>query len=126
MTMPVIANTKCDLYRNGNSPPANPDVAGIPIQLRPAWVSGQESGDRPGLTRAMTFTHVAYCDSAADVRDAYTGDCGFVEQDSIYVPDQSGTKFRVVFVELVGRSLSNEHFRLWLDRQQPNWPTHDL
>src|SRR5205807_1029862 len=37
ITQGVQANTTADIYRNGHSPPAAPDVAGVPVLLLPAY-----------------------------------------------------------------------------------------
>jgi hypothetical protein len=69
---------------------------------------------------------VLLVDAAVDVRDGYAGAQGFNALDDVYIPDQNGTKFRVVFVERVHRGLPTDHKCVYLDRQLPTWPTNDL
>ena len=42
MTLPLPANTTCDIYRNANAPPAAPDVAGVSIALIAVYGQGLE------------------------------------------------------------------------------------
>ena len=120
MALPVAANTTCDIYRSGNSPPAAPDVAGVPCVVKGDFARGIVT---PHSVEG-TWTHVLLVDRAVDVRDAYRGGQVFLEQDSVYVPDKDGTKFRVSFVERVGVGTAQEHKRVFLDRQLPTWPTN--
>ena len=126
MTMPVAPNTTCDIYRNGNNPPAAPNVAAVACHLRPDWRAGQEHGDRATLPVGFCWTHVLLVDVSVDIRDAYAGALAFMQQDSIYVPDKNGTGFKVVFVERVFRGQTQDHKRVYLDRAVPTWPTNEL
>jgi hypothetical protein len=125
MALPVPPNTTCDVYRNGNSPPSDPDVAGVPGHLTPAFRAGMEMNEAAVIS-AICYTHVLLVETATDIRDAYAGQRVYMEQDTVYVPDQDGTAFRVMFVERVGRGLANDHKRVYLDRQAPTWPTNEL
>ncbi len=120
MSLPVPGNTTCDIYRNGVSPPAAPSVAGVPCQLVPDWRMGQELGGRQ--VNALTWTHILLVDGATDIRDAYTGQETASVQDSVYIPDQAGTQYVVIFIEEVAPGSANAHKRVYLDRQTPNWP----
>lgn len=124
MSLPIQPNTTCDVYRYLNAPPAAPDGAGVPGLLLPDWRRGQEAGGRS--TPWLTWTHVMLVDANVDIRDLYLGVAATSLNDRVYVPDQSGTPFNVVFVELVQRGTPNEHKRVYLDRQQPAWPTNEL
>lgn|SRR3990167_2375004 len=116
--------TTADIYRSTNSPPSAPDVEAVPIELAPAWQTGQNS--YAGAVAAITFTHVALVGADVDIRDGYTGANTFTEQDSIYIPDKNGTQLLVVFVEIVGRGTTKELKRVFLDRATPSWPTNNL
>src|SRR5262249_52155253 len=122
MSLPVAPNTTCDIYRSSHSPPAAPDVAGVPCFLKGDWRGGQEAGDRPN-SGADTWTHIMLVDVSVDIRDGYTGFLSQLVQDSVYVPDKNGTRFVVIFVERVDRGTPHEHKRVFLDRQVPAWPT---
>jgi hypothetical protein len=125
MALPIAPNTTCDIYRVGVAPPAAPSVAGVPCFLKADWRAGQEAGDRPG-SGALNWTHVMLVDVSVDIRDVYAGQVAPAPQDSVYVPDQNGTRFLVMFIERVQRGSSQEHKRVYLERQLPVWPTNEL
>jgi hypothetical protein len=120
MALPVPPNATCDIFRQ--SAPLVPAVTGVPCCLRPDYRGGQEAGN--GLVRP--WTHIMLVDVAVDIRDAYTGALTFSDQDTVAVPDQSGTVFKVTFVERVNRGSAGEHKRVFLDRQTPSWPTNNV
>jgi hypothetical protein len=124
MALAIRHNTTCDIYRYPNAPPAAPATAGVRCFLIPDWPRGQDAGDR-GVV-ALTWTHIMLFDSSVDIRDMYTGQSTMSMQDTVWVPDQNGTRFNVIFVELVQRGTAHAHKRVYLDRQQPTWPTNEL
>jgi len=124
MSLPVPANTTCDIYQTGVAPPADPSVAAVPCCLQPDWRGGQEGGER-GVD-ALAWTHIMLIDVNVDIRDAYTGHAGHAFQDTVYIPDKDGTAFVVTFIERVLRGTAHEHKRVYLDRSSPNWPTNEL
>ena len=126
MAIPVQPNTTCDIYRFGAMPPAAPSVAGVACYLRPDWRAGQEQGDRGGGLAVIVWTHLLLVDAGVDIRDAYTGAMGRIEQDTVYIPDQNGTAFKVNFIERVHRKEAEDHKRVYLDRQTPAWPTDEV
>ncbi len=113
--MPTIA-----IYRSSSAPPAAP--AGTPSgTLVPAFRGGLERGE--GAGGALMFTHILTVPKATDIRDAGRLDSQSLlgSQDSVYVPDQNGTRFIVVWVERVGN-----YKRIYLQRSagvSVNWPT---
>ena len=121
MALPQPPNTTCDIYRVGTAPPAAPATAAVPCVLRPDWRDGQQA-----TAGTRDWTHVLLVGPDVDLRDAYAGASTSAEQDSVYVPDQAGTRFKVVFIERVGAGTAGEHKRAYLDRQTPSWPTNAL
>ncbi len=119
-------NITCDIYRFGTAPPAAPAVAAVAGYLRPDWRAGQEQGDRTGALAQLVWTHVLLVDASVDIRDAYTGGMGRTEQDTVYIPDQNGTAYKVTFIERVGSKEAQDHKRVYLDRQTPTWPTSQV
>jgi hypothetical protein len=120
MALPVAANVSVDIYRNGTGPMDPPALDGVPGFLQPAY----------DQAAAGQYTHVLLLAPDVDVRDGYRGagvtPAGF---DHVYYPAATGpteTKFNVVFVERVQRGTAQDHKRVYLDRQQPSWPTDDL
>ncbi|MCI0680681.1 MAG: hypothetical protein L0Y71_01140 [Gemmataceae bacterium] len=126
MALPIQPNTTCDIYRNGTAPPAAPAVAGVACYLQPDWRAGQDQGDRANLPAVLAWTHVLLMDTSVDVRDCYLGSLTFGAQDMVYIPDQNGTPFRVIFIERVHRGRAEDHKRVYVDRQTPTWPTNEL
>ena len=124
MSLPIAANTTCDIYRFGTSPPSAPSIAGVPCSLRSDWRGGQEAGDRQIST--AVWTHIMLVDAGVDLRDAYTGQMNMQQQDTVCIPDMTATQYGVVFIEHVQAGGPNEHKRVYLDRKQPNWPSNDL
>jgi hypothetical protein len=124
MTLPIATNTTCDIYRYASGPPATPAVSGVPLCLIPDWRRGQEAGDRGAAP--LTWTHLMMIDAGVDIRDMYAGQSTSVTQDTVYIPDQNGTAFTVVFIELMQRGTPDEHKRVYLNRQLPTWPTDQL
>jgi hypothetical protein len=126
MALPIQTNTTCDIYRTGTMPPAAPAVAAVPCFLRSDWRGAQEAGDRTTLPMQLVWTHVLLVETSVDIRDGYTGSLGFIGQDTVYIPDQNGTAFRVVFIERLNRGQTGDHKRVFLDRQAPTWPTNEV
>jgi hypothetical protein len=125
MAVAFAPNNTFDLYHNAGTPPASPDIAAVPCFLRPDFAAGQERGERGELN--LTWTHVALVDATLDIRDRYAGGStvGAV-QDIVYVPDQNGTPFYVIFIEMVNKGTANVVKRVYLDRRAPTWPTNNL
>lgn len=118
--MTLKPNTTCDIYRGSSSPPAPPDVAGVGIVLQARWTAGQEHGEGRSID---FYTHVALMPLATDVRDDNLGPT----PDTVYVPDQTGTVFQVVWVERRRTGNRNDDYKIvYLKRIQANWPTEEL
>jgi hypothetical protein len=112
MVLPA-RNTTCDIYRHDSCPPpSDPDVAGVPCHLVPSfsWAASTLSGAR--------WTHCLLVGPEVDIRDDYQGADTFgTSADSVWIPDQDGIEYRVVFVETVGSGSASAHKRVYLDRQ---------
>jgi hypothetical protein len=126
------SNTTCDIYRNGNAPPAAPDVAGVKGFLVPDFASSHLAA--VGSTTWWRWTHILLVGTTVDIRDLYAGgtstngvENGTVSwQDAVYVPDRNGTRFQVIFVERIYRGTNQDALRVYLQRQTPAWPTNNL
>ena len=112
-------NTTCDIYHDPNVPPADPDVAGQACCLVARFHHGSEASEGDQTFR---WTHLLYLDASVDVRDSYPN----TPANRVYVPDQDGTGFDVVFVELVNRGKAARYKRVFLDRREVTWPTNEL
>src|SRR5262245_40751958 len=125
MSLPMPPNTTCDIYRSGNAPPTAPDVKAVPCVLTAAYAGGLEA-DEDATEFSHKFTHVLLVDVATDIRDAYNQGVVGATADAVYVPDQNGTSFRVVFVERQQRGAAQDHKRVYVRRILPTWPTNEL
>lgn len=113
--MPTIA-----IYRYTTAPPAAPDVTASGT-LVPAFRAGLERGE--GYPGGLMFTHILIVPKATDIRDGGRLDSQTLQgvQDSVYIPDQNGTRFIVLWVERLGNSK-----RIYLQRAagvSMAWPT---
>jgi hypothetical protein len=124
MSLPIPANTTCDVYRAGNAPPASPDVAGVPCTLTGIYMMGLERGE--GDSDSLKYTHRLLVDCFDDIRDDYSAGAIGGNQDTIYVPDNTGTAFSVIYVEIVELGKSWQHKRVYLVRNAPIYPTSNL
>lgn len=123
--MPLPPNVTCDIYRGNNSPPAAPDVAGVAGHLLADYAGGLEHGE--GEPAPWRYTHLLLVERTVDVRDNYAAsDAGPAVADLVYIPDRTGTPFRVAFVERRLRGTPQDHKRVYLQRLSPNWPTNQL
>src|SRR4051812_14027890 len=125
MSLPVPANNTCDIYRNGNVPPADPDVPGVGVYIKSDWVGGQEPGDR--RVNSLTWTHIMLVEFVVNIRDCYAGgEAANSLGDTVFVPDRNGIALNVIFIERIGRGTAQEHKRVYLDRQLVQWPAANL
>jgi len=124
MSLPTTPNSTCDVYRAGHSPPASPDVAALPCILCGIYAEGLERGE--GDSDSLKFTHKLLVDSTTDIRDSYNAGTIGSSQDTIYVPDKTGTAFSVIFTEVVDLGMAWQHKRIFLVRLAPTYPTSNL
>ena len=124
MPLPFAANTTCDIYRSGNSPPAAPDVAAVACHLKACYSAGLERGEGDGVDKK--FTHVLLVDYPTDIRDDWDNETVGNNADTVYVPDKNGVSFRVIFVEFWMPGTPLRHKRVYLARKLPTWPTNQL
>jgi hypothetical protein len=118
------ANTTCDIYRPGFSPPAAPNVVGVKIFLTSDYQRREETGE--GDASTLRYTHLALMPNGTDVRDLFGQFAGTGIGDACWVPDRNGTPFRVHKVDSVGIGTGNAYLRVYLDRGTPPWPTSNL
>jgi hypothetical protein len=123
MAIPVAAETTCDIYRQGNAPPAAPDVAGVPCHLQGDYGSSLEAGKT--LNASYRFHYTLLVDLGTDVRDGYDNG-STTAADTVYVPDKNGVAYLVRFVERVGWNTPFDHKRVYLARDTTPWPTSSI
>jgi len=112
MTLPIPANTTCDVYHGNNRPPSSPDVAAVPCHLQ------ERAGNiKPSGTLTFDYTHFLFLDVDADVRDG----------DEVYFPDQNGTAFQVQFVVRAGIGTGMVMRKAYIHRDPPTtWPNTNI
>lgn len=113
-----IANATCDIYRNGNAPPAAPDVSAVSCSLEAI------QHDRP-LTDIMQ-THTLIVDVNVDIRENFPTTQGGTGGDNVYVPDQSGVRYLVCLVKRKNQGLANDQKLCFLRRQTVSWPNNNV
>jgi len=125
MTLPIVTNNTCDIYRAGRAPPAAPDVAAVPIALKPDWQGANDKGFYQ--VSALMWTHVMFVQPHVDIRDKFTGSMTSADQDTVWIPDQNGTRFKVIFIQRISEGTAGDHKQVFLDRNPaPPWPTDNL
>jgi hypothetical protein len=132
MSLPMPPNVTVDIYR-GCSPAAPylggaPAVPGVKAYLQPRVQTG-----RHGTALYLKWTHILYTDATVDVRDAYNGQLNALtaaNADTVVLTDpvnNTKTAFYVAYVELALKGTALAHFRVYLDRFQPQtWPSAAL
>ena len=121
-TLPIPPNNTMTVYDNGSGPPAGtPRATGITIRLVPNISCPTHDAEN-----VLNFSHIALVPATTDIRDnksdAYTPGNG----DIVYVPDATGTPYKVIHVEMRARGTAAEHKKVYLDRGTPPWPTNHL
>jgi hypothetical protein len=128
-TLPIPANTTCDIYRPGNSPPSAPDVAGVKCHLKPVHrgqlTTNQSSGG------GVYATHVLHVPAATDVRDGWQGGMPGAgpgtNYDVLYIPNKnSAVKYYAAEVRRVGLGTPFDQKVVYLIRVVGSWPTNDV
>jgi hypothetical protein len=124
MPLPIPANTTCDIYRNGHSPPAAPDVAGVAIALQHAAHNTKVNyKTTPSVSLSEAYDYLAYVPKGTDIRDNANGTGN---GDTIYVPNQNGTPFLVVWVERLTTMAGDVLCAYFLRQAVPVYPTDNL
>ena len=113
--LPVAANTSFDLYRGGTVPPADPTVAGLAGYLEAAIPQGLVAGRH--VDSWQRFTHRLLVGLGVDIRDLFDGgNLAAGSPDSVFLPDRTGVRYRVVFVERRLRGTAFDHLCVYLSR----------
>ena len=122
MSIPVSQlTTTCDIYRPFGA--GAPTTSGVACRLVPDLASGRGSG--AGGT--LVWSHYIDLDDAVDVRDGCTRLVGadavnFIDGDEVRIPNASGSRYVVVWVELINRGTTRQFKRAYLLRDTAVWP----
>src|SRR2546423_524733 len=89
-------NTTCDIYYSPNVPPAAADVAGTACAPVARFAPGQEGSEAGEGDRTFFWTSILEAPLGTNLPDLYPGGAS---QTTVWVPDQNGDAYTVVFVE---------------------------
>jgi hypothetical protein len=115
-------NTTCDLFRPFGSPTAA--QTGIPCRLVADMRSGRGTG---AASATMIWSHYIDVDDSTDIRDGCFRIAGvdaftYSEGDEVRIPDSSGTRYVVVWVEMRNVGTAKQFKRAYLMRDAATWP----
>jgi hypothetical protein len=118
MALPVPATTTCNIHRAGQGSPA---VTGVPCSLSSDYRDRRRRGEQ--MNANLRFSHILLVDVNTDIRDGWADFASGSgnSADMVYIPDDSGTVFKVIFVGRLGRNTPMDCKRVYLMRTTPNW-----
>ena len=113
--------TTCDVYRPFGAGAAT--TTGVACRLVPDLVRGRGVGS----SATVVWTHYIDLDDTADLRDGCTrlpGSDGiqYIDGDEVRIPNGSGSRYAVVWVELINRGTARQFKRAYLVRDTATWP----
>jgi hypothetical protein len=101
-------NTTFDLYRGGALPPATPDLAGLPGFLADRWEEGNRANKED---RTLLWTSTLEVPLGTNLPDLYPAG---VSDTTVWVPDQNGQPYTVVFDERIRHFRGGDFLRVYL------------
>ena|SRR5437867_2854512 len=122
--MSIPANhltTTCDIYRPFGA--GSPTTTAVACRL----VTDLAGGRGVGANGSVIWTEYLDVDDTADIRDGCTRLAGgdsviYADGDEVRIPNGSGSRYVVVWVELVNRGTSRQFKRAYLVRDTAVWP----
>jgi hypothetical protein len=121
MSLPTShLTTTCDVYRPFGA--GAPTTTGIACRLVPDMPRGQQTSGA-----GLSWTHYIDVQDTVDIRDGCTRVAGvdvvqYGDGDELRIPDASGSRFAVVWVEVLNRGTTREFKRVYLIRDTGVWP----
>lgn len=120
--MPIPAAllpTTCDVYRPFGA--ASPTTTGVACRL-----VGQ-FGRYRAASSTIQWTHYIDVNSTADIRDGCVRvpsapTVSYADGDEVRIPNGSGSRYVVVWVEVLNRGTGQEFKRVYLHRHAAVWP----
>lgn len=112
--------TTCDIYRPFGA--ASATTTGVACRLVSQLARGRLSG-----SASVQWTHYIDVDSDVDIRDGCSRPSGscvvtYADGDEVRIPDGSGSRYVVVWVEIINRGTSYAYKRAYLHRHAAVWP----
>jgi len=120
--MPIPTNqltTTCDIYRPFGA--GAPTTTGVACRLVPDLARGRAA------IGGLCWTHYIDLDDSVDVRDGCARPAGgdsvnFFDGDEVRIPNASGSRYVVVWVEVLNRGTPRQFKRAYLLRDTAAWP----
>lgn len=114
---PTLLASTCDIYRPATA--GSPTTTGVACRLVPSL------GRAP--LGPLIWTDLLDVDESVDVRDGCTRAAGtdaitYADGDGIRIPNASGTRYVVVWVETINRGTTRAFKRAYLIRDTAVWP----
>jgi hypothetical protein len=97
-------NTTFDVYLSGTLPPATPDASGLMGHLEDDWHGSADSHD-------FAWTAIIEVALGTNLPELYPGS---LSQTTLWVPDQNGEAYTVVFVERERAFRGDDFLRVYL------------
>jgi hypothetical protein len=122
MSIPTAwLTTTCDLYRPFGA--ASATTTGVACRLVPDLRRGRGQG----TGSILVWTHYIDLDETVDIRDGCTRIPGadslqYADGDEVRIPNGSGSRYVVVWVELMNRGTTRQYKRAYLVRDAAAWP----
>jgi len=120
MSLPAFhLTTTCDIYRPFGA--GAPTTTGVPCRLVADMPRGQRSPN------GLLWTHYIDVQETVDIRDACSrlgaaNSVQYFDGDEVRIPDATGSRYCVVWVELINRGTTREFKRVYLMRDTGVWP----
>jgi hypothetical protein len=120
--MPIPINhlsTTCEIYRPFGAVSAT--LTGVVCRLVPDLARGRAG------TGSLCWTHYLDLADTVDIRDGCTRTAGnnavnFADGDEVRIPNASGSRYVVVWVEMLNRGTPRQFKRAYLLRDTAAWP----
>jgi hypothetical protein len=112
--------TTCDIYRPFGA--GAPTTTGVACRLVPDIARG-----RVTAAGMISWTHYLDLDEGVDIRDACSRLGGadavnYFDGDEVRIPNASGSRYVVVWVEVINRGTARQYKRAYLVRDTAAWP----
>lgn len=112
-----LPNTTCDYFQAGHQPGIDAaDISGLPCYLDGDFKRGNSATGKLRWTHRMSIAKSA----SVSISGSEVNPC------RVFVPNESGTCFDVIFVQQPNRGKANAIQQVYLERKNVNWPTQEL
>jgi hypothetical protein len=122
MSIPTAQlSTTCDIYRPFGA--GAPTTTGVACRLVPDIVVGRG----PAAGGFLVWSHYIDVNDTVDIRDGCSRIAGamavqYADGDEVRIPNASGSRYVVVWVQLINRGTPAQFKRAYLFRDTAVWP----